>query len=157
MDTKRIKETEIHFYHLTRKTLEQVLPELLTKTLERGIRAIVKTANTSQSEELAKFLWVYTQNSFLPHGTEGDKEAALQPIWITDKDENPNTAKYLFLINMTKSDKMSEYDRVCNIFDGNNEKELQAARELWKELQSNNSENYELTYWKQTDKGWSKE
>ena len=28
--------TEIRFYHLTRKTLEQVLPELLEKTLARG-------------------------------------------------------------------------------------------------------------------------
>jgi len=146
--------TEIHFYHLTRKTLEQVLPELLTKTLERGLRAVVKTANAEQTEELSKFLWVYTPDSFLPHGTEEDKEAESQPIWITDKDENPNNASYLFLTNMTESDKMSDYERVCNIFDGNKEESLQKARDMWKSLQS---EDYKLTYWKQADKGWSKE
>ncbi|MCL2474055.1 MAG: DNA polymerase III subunit chi [Alphaproteobacteria bacterium] len=146
--------TEIHFYHLTRKTLEQVLPELLAKTLERDLRAVVKTANAAQSEELAKFLWVYTQDSFLPHGTEEDKEAESQPIWITHKDENPNMAAFLFLTNMAESDKMSGYERVCNIFDGNNENALQKAREMWKALQSM---PYKLTYWKQTDTGWSKE
>ena len=33
--------TEVRFYHLQRKTLEQALPQLLEKTLERGWRAVV--------------------------------------------------------------------------------------------------------------------
>jgi DNA polymerase-3 subunit chi len=33
--------TDIRFYHLTRKTLEQALPEMLEKTLARGLKAVV--------------------------------------------------------------------------------------------------------------------
>ncbi len=41
-DTPRKPMTEIRFYHLTLlETLEQVLPEFLEKTLERGQRAVV--------------------------------------------------------------------------------------------------------------------
>ena len=35
---------EIWFYHLERSTLDQVLPTLLEKTLERGWRALIKSA-----------------------------------------------------------------------------------------------------------------
>ncbi|MEL7049711.1 MAG: DNA polymerase III subunit chi, partial [Pseudomonadota bacterium] len=34
--------TEVMFYHLERQSLEQVLPKLLEKTLERGWTAVVQ-------------------------------------------------------------------------------------------------------------------
>ncbi len=37
---------EIWFYHLERSTLDQVLPTLLEKTLERGWRALIKSAHS---------------------------------------------------------------------------------------------------------------
>ena len=147
--------TEINFYHLMRKTLEQVLPEMLSKTLERGLKAVVKVSDKTQSEELSKFLWVYSQDSFLPHGTSEDKYPEENPVLITDKDENLNNAEYLFLTNMTWSGKLNEYEKVLNIFDGNNNESLNNAREKWKELQTEGK--HQLTYWKQTETGWSRE
>ena len=34
--------TDIRFYHLQTKTLEQVLPELLTRAVEQQLRVVVK-------------------------------------------------------------------------------------------------------------------
>ena len=36
--------TEILFYHLETRTLEQVLPPMLERSLERGWRAVVQAA-----------------------------------------------------------------------------------------------------------------
>ncbi len=82
--------TAIHFYHLTRKTLEQALPELLEKTLARGWKAVVMAGSDARVEALTQHLWTYSQASFLPHGNAKDGNAASQPVWLTALDERPN-------------------------------------------------------------------
>ena len=37
--------TEVYFYHLERRTLEEVLPTLLERSLERGWRAAVQATS----------------------------------------------------------------------------------------------------------------
>jgi DNA polymerase-3 subunit chi len=49
--------TELLFYHLTRRRLEQVLPELLEKTLQRGWRAVVKGGTPERIDDLNNVLW----------------------------------------------------------------------------------------------------
>ena len=69
--------TEIRFYHLTRKALDQVLPELLEKTLSRaiGMKAVVMAGSPERVEALTQHLWVYHPNKFLPHGSPKDGNA----------------------------------------------------------------------------------
>ena len=82
--------TEVRFYHLQRKTLEDALPQILEKTLERGWRAIVMAGSEERVEALTQHLWTYKEFSFLPHGSARDGDAEHQPIWLTAEDENPN-------------------------------------------------------------------
>ena len=44
--------TEVRFYHLQRKTLEDALPQILEKTLERGWRAVVMAGSEERVEAL---------------------------------------------------------------------------------------------------------
>ncbi|MDX2027241.1 MAG: DNA polymerase III subunit chi [Alphaproteobacteria bacterium] len=143
--------TEIHFYHLTRRTLEQVLPSLLEKTLERGWRAVVMAGSPERAEALTQHLWTYNPNSFLPHGSIKDGNAATQPIWLTAEDERPNEASVLFLTDGAASDRAGDYQRVCEIFDGNDENAVAQARQRWAEYKSS---GHDLSYWQQGDKGW---
>jgi DNA polymerase-3 subunit chi len=143
--------TEIRFYHLTRKTLEQALPELLEKTHERGLKAVVMTGSPERAEALTQLLWTYSPNGFLPHGNAKDGNADMQPIWITAEDERPNNADYLFLTDGATSARLSEYARVCDLFDGNDPDALAAARRRWSEEKK---DGHRLSYWQQTDKGW---
>lgn len=144
--------TEIRFYHLTRKTLEQALPELLEKTLERGWRAVVLTSSPERAEALTQHLWTYRPESFLPHGNAKDGNAAMQPVWLTPLDERPNGADVLFLTDGAESSLLKEYSRVCDVFDGNDEEAAAAARRRWAAYKSS---GHEVSYWQQGDKGWS--
>jgi DNA polymerase III subunit chi len=146
--------TDIHFYHLTRKTLEQVLPELLEKTVEKKWRAVVMASSVERVEALTDYLWTYRPDSFLPHGNAKDSHAAAQPIWLTIDDECPNKAQVLFLTDGAESSRLAEYQRVCEVFDGNDTHALDRARTHWTAYKSG---GHTLNYWQQNDKGWSKQ
>ena len=62
--------TEVLFYHLQHQPLEAVLPTLLEKTLERGWRAAVQVTTEERMSALDDHLWTFTDESFLPHGTD---------------------------------------------------------------------------------------
>ncbi len=146
---------EISFYHLTRTTLEAALPQMLEKTLERGQRAVVRAGSAERVEALNGWLWTYQDRAFLPHGSTKDGHAALQPIWLTDKDERPNEAQVLFLTDGAVSgDEIADFERCAVLFDGNDEAALAAARAQWSDLKGS---GHDLTYWQQTDEGrWEK-
>lgn len=145
--------TEIRFYHLTQLSLEQALPDLLEKTLQRGWRAVVQVAEEGAVEPLTKQLWLGRPDRFLPHGNVKDGYATDQPIWITEKSENPNNATVLFLVEGATHESFDGYDLVCEVFDGNNEIQVSKARTRWKQYKE---DNHNLTYWKQTQNGWEK-
>ena len=67
--------TEVYFYHLERRTLEDVLPTLLERSLERGWRATVQAASEERVEALDTLLWTYREESFLVDGAELDDAA----------------------------------------------------------------------------------
>lgn len=144
--------TDVRFYHLTRKTLEQALPEMLEKTLERGARAVVMTGSAERAEALTQHLWTYHPNHFLPHGNAKDGYADMQPVWLTAEDERPNNADYLFLTDGAASARLSDYARVSDIFDGNDAEAVNGARKRWAAAKK---EGHTLTYWQQNDKGWA--
>ena len=68
--------TEVLFYHLQNRPVEQVLPALLEKSLERGWRVVVQSGSDERIEALDAHLWTYREDSFLPHGTAREAEAA---------------------------------------------------------------------------------
>lgn len=143
--------TEIRFYHLTRQTLEQVLPDLLEKTLERGWRAVVMAGASERVEALTQHLWTYKADSFLPHGNTKDGHPEDQPVWLTANDERPNAASVLFLTDGAVSAQVGDYERVCEVFDGNDDSAVAAARQRWAGYKS---AGHTLSYWQQGDKGW---
>jgi DNA polymerase-3 subunit chi len=144
--------TEIRFYHLTRKSLEQALPEMLEKTLQRGWRAVVMTGSLERCEALTQHLWTYRPEGFLPHGNAKDGNAEAQPVWLTPEDERPNDAAVLFLTDGAASEKIGDYTRVCEMFDGNDEEAVAAARRRWAVYKTS---GHELSYWQQGENGWA--
>ena len=146
--------TEIRFYHLQRITLEQALPMLLERTLERGWKAVVMAGSENRVEALNNMLWTQSREGFLPHGSAKDGFADRQPVWLTEQDENPNGANVLFLIDGAASDRLDDYDLCCEMFDGRDDAAVAGARVHWKTwLEA----GHQLTYWQQTERGgWEK-
>ena len=146
--------TEVSFYHLTRSSLEQTLPRLLEKALQGGARCVVLAGSPERVEVLNAQLWTYDPGSFLPHGAARDGNAARQPVWLTDQDENPNAATMLFLTDGATSDKLADYARCFELFDGRDETAVDAARTRWKAYRE---AGHAVSYWQQGDKGgWEK-
>ncbi len=146
--------TDIRFYHLQQKKLEQALPEILAKALEKDYRVVVKTKTADRCAQLNTALWTFDPDSFLPHGTAKEGHAAEQPIWLTTEDENPNGATMLVLAEGATSEALGGFSLCCEIFDGNDDAAVMAARERWKEYKA---KDHTLTYFQQNDAGkWEK-
>ncbi len=142
---------EIGFYHLTRSTLTAALPRLLARTLAAGQRALVVGSNAAALDALSTALWA--QPDWLPHGSASDGDADLQPIWLSTEAKPLNGARYLFLVDGAETDRIKDYDRVFDLFDGNNPGSVAAARVRWKTAKDG---GHALAYWQQTDSSWQK-
>ena len=148
--------TEMLFYHLKGQTLEQVLPSLLQKSLERGWRVVVQASSDERVEALDAHLWTWRDDAFLPHGTSRDPEPGEQPIVLTASAENPNGAVVRFLVdgaNLTAD--AGNYQRIVLLFDGDDPEAVEMARMRWTEAKTNGAE---VTYWKADENGrWQRQ
>ena len=142
--------TEIYFYHLEQRSLEQVLPNLLERSLERGWRAAVQASSKDRVEALNTLLWTYREDSFLPHGTASDGLPAMQPIYLTVEEDNPNGAAVRFLVDGATLADASPYVRVVYMFDGRDENAVSDARAAWSAAKA---QGYAVSYWQQDADG----
>ncbi len=145
---------EVLFYHLTESTLEEALPGLLERTLQRGWKAVVQTGSEERRDALDTHLWTFRDDSFLAHGLDRDPHAADQPILLTAGHMNPGDASVRFLVDGAEPPDLAGYERAVFMFDGHDEQQLQAAREQWKAVRA---AGHAVTYWQQTpDRRWER-
>lgn len=146
--------TEIWFYHLEHRTLEEVLPNLLERSLERGWRAAVQATSAERVEALDTLLWAYAEESFLPHGTQRDGTPEAQPIYLTTEPDNPNAAKVRFLVDGAELGGADTYDRIVFLFDGRDGGAVARARAAWQDAKD---KGFAVSYWQQDPDGrWQK-
>lgn len=150
---------EVWFYHLLRRPLEQVLPVLLEKATSQGKRLVVQVATPERVDALDELLWTWSEDSFIPHGGPRDGDPAMQWVYLTTGDENPNGASMrIFADGANVADAAvagaDQYERLVLMFDGEDEDALAEARAQWKILKA---AGYPLSYWQQNENGgWEK-
>lgn len=145
--------TAIAFYHLEKWPLERALPKLLEKTLAADRRAVVMASSEQRVGALDSLLWTFDREGWLPHGSGGDAPED-QPVWLTTRDENPNGAHFLFLTDGAVSENVGKFERCFEVFDGNQEAAVEAARARWRAYEE---AGHDLTYWRQSERGgWEK-
>ena len=143
--------TEVHFYHLQRQPLEKALPQLIEKCLERGWRCVVQADTDERVDALDALLWTYREDSFLPHGTSRNPDAADQPVLLTSGDGNSNNANVRFLIDGAPlPEDAAQYDRLVLIFDGTDDDAVVRAREQWTQAKA---QGFEASYWQPDESG----
>lgn len=146
--------TDIRFYHMITKRLEQALPELLSKAITVHPRIVVKAGSRERIETLDSLLWAFEPSSFLPHGYIRDGNEAEQPVWLTTEDDNPNGAQMIVLTDGATSPHVGDYALCCELFDGNDEEAVAAARARWSAYKA---QGHDLTYFQQDEQGrWIK-
>jgi DNA polymerase-3 subunit chi len=143
--------TEVLFYHLKGQTLEHVLPALLQKSIERGWRVVVQASSDERVDVLDAHLWTWRDDTFLPHGTWRDSEAAEHPILLTVNEDNPNRAGVRILVEGAgMPGDAGSYHRVVLIFDGEDPEAVEKARARWGEAKA---AGFEVTYWQSDENG----
>jgi DNA polymerase III subunit chi len=146
--------TETLFYHLERRSLDDVLPGLVERTLERGWRALIKAESADRASAIDSLLWTYNDQTFLAHAQVGDgNNPARQPVLITTEDDNANAANVLFLVGGAEPPAWNapkDLARIVLMFDGRDELALGKARAAWKESKA---AGHDATYWKEMPSG----
>jgi DNA polymerase-3 subunit chi len=147
--------TEVLFYHLERARAEDVLPQFIEKSLERGWRAVVQSVSAARLDDLSKLLWTWADDAFLAHGSADDGFGHLQPVWLTTGDDAPNGAKVRILVDGAQYDSLDGLNRLVIMFDGADEAAVAAARQKWKQVTA--IPGVTATYWQQDERGrWVK-
>jgi len=148
--------TEMLFYQLNGQTVEQVLPPLISRSLDRGWRVVVQASSEERVEALDAHLWTWRDDSFLPHDTWRDAEAAEQPVLLTVNVDNPNGAAIRFLVDgAAVPEDAPAYERLVLLFDGDDPEALDAARSRWAGAKN---EGFEVTYWRTDENGrWQRQ
>ncbi|MCW4114167.1 DNA polymerase III subunit chi [Aurantimonas sp. MSK8Z-1] len=144
---------EVLFYHLTESRLEDALPDLLARSLARGWRAVVQLASEERRDALDHHLWVFKDDAFLPHGTDAEANAALQPVLLTvSPEQRANQPNVRFMLEGAVPASLEGYERGVYLFDGHDDGQVEAARKRWT---AEKGAGHVVTYWQQTeDRRW---
>jgi DNA polymerase III subunit chi len=152
--------TEVLFYHLERRTLEDVLPGLVERTLERNWRALIRCESADRAVALDNLLWTYDEQSFLPHAQSGDGDSSRQPVLVSAEEVNANGANVLFIVGGAappdwNGELVQSFSRIVVLFDNRDPEALAAARRNWPAARA---AQHDVTYWKQSAVGkWEKQ
>lgn len=142
------------FYHLEKSTLEAAIVPLLEKCIAAEMRVIIRCENLETLKRLDNFLWTYRENSWLPHGIEGDCDASKQPILLTSEPVNSNGAEALFIIENAPLGETAGIERGFYMIDGNDHNLVTLAR---KEYKAAKEAGHDVSYWQQSESGkWEK-
>lgn len=144
-----------YFYHLTRQPLEATLPILLEKSLGAGWRVAVRGRDAARLAWLDERLWLGPEDGFVPHGIAGGPHDADQPILLTTDSARPNGAVCLMAIDGAEvsAEEVQALERVCILFDGNDDAAVQVARGQWKAL---TGAGCAAQYWSEAGGRWEK-
>jgi DNA polymerase-3 subunit chi len=151
--------SEALFYHLERSRLDDVLPGLVERTLERGWRAVIRVESADRASAIDALLWTYNEESFLPHAIAGEGSPARQPVLITVEGGNANHAQVLFLaggaVVSDWAQSATGFDRIVTLFEGRDPEAVASARDGWKRAKA---AGLDVTYWKENAGGkWEKQ
>lgn len=137
------------FYHLNGPPLAAALAPLFEKCLERDWRVLVVSSSEEALALADRDLWIYRDDSFLPHGRDGEL-AEYQPILISREIENKNNAKVLVLLNGHDAEPSVAFERVMVVFEDNDSEARGKARQQYKVAKD---AGHVVRYFKQTDVG----
>jgi len=145
----------VYFYHLTRRPLEQTLPVLLDKARQAGWRIAVRGTDPARLDWLDEKLWLGPEDGFLPHGRAGGPHDAAQPILLTSQAQAANDPACVMSVDGAEvaPDEVEALERVCILFDGNDDRAVQHARAQWKTL---TDAGCSAQYWSEDSGRWEK-
>ena len=139
-----------YFYLLTENTVEQTLPSLIGRAHGQGWQIELRGVDAGRMAALDQALWLGPEDGFLAHGLAGGPNDALQPVLLTTQ---PTDRACIMCVDgaAVTPDQVQAAQRVCILFDGNDEDAKAHARTQWKSL---TGAGCAAQYWAQADGRW---
>lgn len=145
--------SEISFYRLTTLPIIKAAPKLIEKIYYAKQRLVVIVEDQVMLAAIDNSLWTYSTKHFIAHATCNDPYPEDQPIYITDKLENPNNSTLIMVLGKVELDNFKA-DKYLYMFDGNDQTQLEFARNKWQKAKDSSN----VTYWQQSENGaWEKQ
>ncbi|MFN7497299.1 MAG: DNA polymerase III subunit chi [Hyphomonadaceae bacterium] len=145
---------EIWFYHLESASVEETLPPLIEKCLDRVWRALVLSPSAERLQALDSHLWTWKPNSWLPHHSPGSQEGHVAPIQLGDSQGEARAAEAVFLLDGASWGPLDGVSRIFVLFDGRDPDNVTHARQQWRVAKE---AGLSPTYWRQGEDGrWAK-
>ncbi|HHJ81402.1 MAG TPA: DNA polymerase III subunit chi [Candidatus Tenderia electrophaga] len=120
--------TKVDFYILEGNSgnREQTACRIADKAYRLGHGVYIHTADPGQAKRLDELLWTFKQNSFVPHGIEGespDPEVAVLISHHPELTDSTQTQRRQVLINLAQEIPMffSSFERVAEVIGQDNE------------------------------------
>jgi len=126
---------------------------LLEKSLANDWRVRLQFNDARAMAEMDRYLWVYKDDSFLPHGTDDKPGADAHPILLTAQAGDARE-DVVFLIGGAEPGDMTGVKRCITMVDSRDEHGRTVARARWKAAKDAGAS---VSYWTQDDNGkWGK-
>ena len=126
--------TRIDFYQLdsSRHRSDRVVCQLCQKAYENQQKTMLLTQNPEQTAYLDKQLWVFSDDSFVPHDTE-QVNSFETPILLNDNPQ-PDCKRQL-LINLTDEipENFAQYERIIELVTDDNKQSARNHYSFYKE------------------------
>jgi len=141
--------TEVYFYHSTKFPVEKTITKLVEKIYGLKQNILIYCQDKNLVQIIDDILWSYSTKTFLAHATSSDPAPEKQPIYITEKEENPNESSILIALGENIPDFYNKFSKYISIF-GSSDEELTSARSRYKQLKG---QSLDIKYFKQTEDG----
>ena len=151
---------EVRFYHSRGRAYEIALTRLLEISISRDKNSVVRLSDDAMCDYYDEYLWTYSDDSFLPHGTDKSGDVEYQKIWLTTTLENPNGSEILFIagaIEVEEEVVEQRFRMLCYVF-GDDKPDKENARKEWIRWKQAVGEGVKkVSYWKQEGGKWNLE
>ena len=126
--------TRIDFYQLDpdRHRHDQVVCQLCQKAYEGKQKTLLLTQNSQHSQQLDRQLWVYSDDSFLPHDAE-ESEEFTTPILIHDNPDPKGDRQVLINLSASVPVYFAQFERVIELITEENKTQARAHYSYYKE------------------------
>ncbi len=126
--------TRIDFYQLSpgNQRADRVACQLCQKAYENSQTALLLTESPEQTAQLDKQLWVFRDDSFVPHDTEHTDDFQT-PILI--QDATPKDCDRQLLINLSNRipDNFAQYERIIELVTEDNKQQARKRYSYYRE------------------------
>ena len=146
---------EVLFYHLTESTLEDALPGLLERSVDRGWRAVVQTGTEERRDALDRICGPFATIRSWRMAPIASRIPPSSPILLTTGDGNPNEAQIRFLVDGAVPPDISRLRaRRVPVRRPRRRRRSRRRATHWKTMKD---AGHAVTYWQQTpDRRWER-